>query len=57
MTALITTEGGAMVGYCSIGRLKAAIPPASMTTGDDPGEYGPSMKKRDSDISAPPLVF
>jgi hypothetical protein len=49
--ALITTAGGAMVGYCSIGRLVAAMPPASMVTmAMTQAKTGRSMKKRESNI-------
>ena len=40
-----------MVGYCSIGRLVAAMPPASMVTiAMTQAKTGRSMKKRESDI-------
>ena len=38
-----------MVGYCAIGRLRAAMPPASMMTmAMTQAKIGRSMKKRDS---------
>src|SRR5580704_15906964 len=43
-----------MVGYCSTGKVKAAMPPASMITmAITQAKTGRSMKKRDRDISAP----
>src|SRR5690348_8670856 len=42
-----------MVGYCSTGRLKAAMPPASiMTMAITQAKTGRSMKKRESNMSA-----
>src|SRR4051812_42091249 len=49
--ALTTTAGGAMVGYCSMGRLKAAMPPASMMTmARTQANTGRSMKNFDKPI-------
>src|SRR3954470_4427820 len=51
--ALTTTAGGAMVGYCSMGRLKAAMPPASMMTmARTQAKTGRSMKNFDK-----PMLF
>src|SRR6478609_720955 len=49
--ALTTTAGGAMVGYCSMGRLEAAMPPASMMTmARTQAKTGRSMKNLDKPI-------
>src|SRR4051812_40604463 len=49
--AVTTTAGGAMVGYCSIGRLEAAMPPASMMTmARTQAKTGRSMKNFDKPI-------
>src|SRR6185312_5584838 len=49
--ALTTTAGGAMVGYCSMGRLEAAMPPASMMTmARTQAKTGRSMKNFDKPI-------
>jgi hypothetical protein len=45
------TAGGAMVGYCATGKVKAEIAPASMMTmAMTQAKTGRSMKKRDSSI-------
>ena len=44
----MVTAGGAMVGYCAIGRVKIASPPANMMTmAITQAKIGRSMKKRD----------
>ena len=45
--ALIVTAGGAIVGYCAIGRVRSGMPPASMMTiAITQAKTGRSMKKR-----------
>src|SRR5438874_7593823 len=48
-TAVTVTTGGAMSGYCAIGRLRIAARPAStMKTDTTVAKIGLSMKKREN---------
>ncbi len=56
-SAKMATDGGAIVGYCSIGRVRMASAPATMITiAMTVAKIGRSMKKRDSNAGLPDVV-